>query len=222
MSAFWIITTLLILSLSILIIRRIRTARRSESHDRGTFQPPPPDPRVLIIRGFDFYVRLKPDNKAEMLDNIKTLVGGRGTIYDEANYAVVLWDDFRPPEALFAQLSKQLHTEVIWLAFQKQVDAFAYQRWNDGERVRRLTFGCYEEERTWEEVDGSPEPWEARVIFNQTELEERVLDMAPDEERELRAIWREQRLQVGSQEPNIDGRNVANAVAIEYRLPGWD
>ena len=84
-----------------------------------------------------------------------------------------------------------------FVSFQKQVDAFEFQLWTEGASKRRLTFGCYEHERTWEHVEGSPEPWEA-------------------------AAWHGQPPVVGSDEPSIDGRDTAEAVAVAYGLPGWE
>jgi hypothetical protein len=190
-----------------------------------------PDPSVFAVRGFDFYVRLDTHRRASMLEAVKRSVGSEGTVYDQGSHAVVLWQDFHPPEPLLARLSGELNTQVIWLAFQKQVDAFGYERWEGGQRLRRLVFGCYEKERTWEQVDGEPEAWEAAAIFEESRLERRLAwrselggDLTPsrNEQLELRELWRQRKLIVDCDEPSINGRDVAEAVAVAYSLPGWD
>jgi hypothetical protein len=191
---------------------------------------PAADPSRFVLRGFEFYVRLEPARRVEMLDTVRRAVGADGTVYDRNTHAVVSWRDHHPPEQLLESLSRALKTHVIWLAFQKQVDAFAYERWENGTRLRRLAFGCYEHERTWEQVDGEPEEWEAAAIFDAARLDTRLSQarrvgpafaFAPEKEQELRQLWRERRLNVGSQEPDINGRDVAEAVAIAHGLPGW-
>ena len=199
--------------------------------------PPPPlrlpdaDPDVFLIRGFDFYVRLDPARRSEMLDALRSAVAGEGTLYDRGTHGVVLWHDFDPPVALMAQLSGELQAEVIWLSFQRQVDAFEFARWEDGILRRHLVYGCYEQERTWEKVEGDPEPWEAAALFDPRELERRIATaretdpefrMTAEHEEELREIWRERRLAADSFEPNIIARDTAEAVAIAYGLPGWE
>ena len=84
---------------------------------------------------------------------------------------------------------------------------------------------------TWERVEGRPEPWEARALFAPDELERQVRFLKENPPRgkrvaqaeaELRAIWRDRRLTVGSRTPSIIGRDAAQAAAIAYGLPGWD
>jgi hypothetical protein len=198
--------------------------------ERPPFRIPEPDPDVFMLRGYDFYVRLDASRRHTMLEAVRNAVGTNGTVYDQKTHAVVLWHDFQPPEPLLARLSKDLKTQVIWLAFQKQVDAFGYARWENGARLRRLAFGCYEKERTWEQVDGEPEPWEASALFDKDRLERRLSaqhrlggELAPTAEEEdmLREVWRERCLIVESVEPSINGLDVARAVALEHGLPGW-
>jgi hypothetical protein len=191
---------------------------------------PFPNPDVFTVRGFDFYVRLDPSRRREMLDVIRTAIGEKGTLYDQDTYGVVLWHDFNPPDDALERLSRELKTEVIWLAFQKITDAFEYQHWENGTRLRHLVFGCYDQERTWERVDGEPEAWESEGLFDPRRLERRIAGqrrMGPefalpaDEEAALRRTWQERRLAVDSVEPNIEARDAAEAVAMAYRLPGW-
>ena len=217
---------------AVLLYLRTRTTGLPESHapiSRLAF--PKPDPARLEIRGFEFYVRLDPARSGESLQALATAVGNRGTIYPRSQWAMVLWDDFFAPDALLREISDSLATQVIWLSFQKQVDAFELQHWAKGQLQRRLMFGCYEKERTWEKVEGQPEAWEAAALFDPRDLQREIeflKDYPPQgktlvaAEAELRAIWSEHRLSVDSQLPNITGRDAAEAVAVAYSLPGWE
>jgi hypothetical protein len=232
----WTKTGILILSVSalavVMLFLRSRTSGRQESHAATSrLALPKPDPARLEIRGFEFYVRLEPARSDKDLQTLAAAVGDRGTIYRRSPWAVVLWDDFFAPDALLREISGSLTTQVIWLSFQKQVDAFELQHWEKGQLKRRLTFGCYEKERTWEKVEGQPEAWEAAALFDPTDLQREIgfLKEYPPEgktvaaaEAELSAIWSEHRLSVDSQLPNITGRDAAEAVAVAYSLPGWE
>jgi hypothetical protein len=148
---------------------------------------------------------------------------------------VITWHDWRPPEAELEKLSRELNTHVFWLAIQKQVDAFAYQHWRSGDCLRRITYGCYELERTWEQVDGISEAWEDEAFFSAEILQLQIKDnnrwrergswWAPtvEEDNELREIWQAKRLQVNQEEPRIgDTVSAARIVAKYHDLPGWD
>lgn len=221
--------TVIVVLLTFVMIKWLRALRRVPPPPEP-FRIPAPDPDGFAVRGFDLYVRLDPARRLEMLGAVRAAVGSHGSVYDQTTHAVVLWHELNPPEELLERLSRDLETRVIWLAFQKQVDAFGYQRWENGTRLRRLVYGCYDQERTWEQVDGEPEPWEGAAIFDVLGLEGRIASLRqlgkdsrliPEEEESLRQIWRERRLDVGSVEPAIEGRDVAEAVALAYRLPGW-
>ncbi len=214
-----------------LLYLRSRTSFPESHPPASRLALPKPDPARLEIRGFEFYVRLDPLRSDKSLQTLVTAVGDRGTIYPRSHWAVVLWDDFFAPDALLREISGSLATQVIWLSFQKQVDAFEFQHWANGQLQRRLTFGCYEKERTWEKVEGQPEAWEAAALFDPRDLQREIeflKDFPPEgktvaaAEAELRAIWSEHRLSVDSQLPNITGRDAAEAVAVAYSLPGWE
>ena len=146
--------------------------------------------------------------------------------YTEAGtdfYAIDQPDDrFRCPERELFDLSVDLRTDVIWLSFQSVVDAFQFHHWRDGKHLRSLVYGCFEQERTWERVEGSPESWERQAIFNHGRLAI-VLKYTedPGERRKLERIYRETDVSAGRTEPSIDGRERARDVARHYRLPGW-
>jgi hypothetical protein len=129
---------------------------------------------------------------------------------------------FRCPEPELSDLSVKLATDVIWLSFQSVVDAFQFQHWRNGEHIRSLIYGCFEQERTWEQVKGRAEPWEQQALFDPGRLAialEYTED--PGERRELERIYRESDLSAGRTEPSIDARERARDVAKYYRLPGW-
>lgn len=66
-------------------------------------------------------------------------------------------DTIEVPEKVLKDLSSQLGAEIIWMSFQSNVDAFGFHHWRAGAHVRSLVFG-YAEERTWERIEGQPEP----------------------------------------------------------------
>ncbi len=126
-----------------------------------------------------------------------------------------------PPETDLAALSLTLETEVIWLAFQSAVDAFEFYHWRSGECLRALVYG-FEEERTWERVEGRPEPWERDVLFDQRELEHAVKYAGSDSGREeLRRIWRDAEIVPGRTEPGLSSRDCAHKIAAYYGFPHY-
>src|SRR5688572_25411670 len=107
-------------------------------------------------------------------------------------------DAFEAPERDLAELSSQLSTDVIWLGLQSAVDAFQFHHWQAGKHLRSLVFGCFAEERTWERIEGEPEPWERDVFFDRRDLEMSLkYANAEAEKRELERIWREAELLPG-------------------------
>jgi hypothetical protein len=226
----WILAVVIVTVIAVITVQWVRAGQRpAPVAPPEPYRLPPPDPNVFMPRGFDFYVRLETARRTTMLDAITVVIGTDGTLYDQETHGVVLWHGTNPPMQLLQLLSSELNTQVVWLAFQKQVDAFEYARWENGTLMRHLVFGCYEQERAWEHVEGEPEPWEAAAIFEETRLERRFsqarrlsfVTYTPEDEKELRRIWRERRLVVGNHEPNISGRNVAEAAALANGLPGW-
>lgn len=131
-------------------------------------------------------------------------------------------DQFEPPQKELAELSKAWSADVIWLGFQSTVDAFLFHHWQSGLLLRCLVFGCYGEERTWDQAEGRTEPWERAAFFAPEALELPLSWAQSDEEkRELERIWREAELVPGRTEPSIDSRESARAAAIHYHFPGW-
>jgi hypothetical protein len=131
-------------------------------------------------------------------------------------------DAFEPPEQKLMDLSLRLTTDVIWLGFQSVVDAFQFHHWRAGEHLRSLVYGAFKDERTWERVEGSPEPWERQVLFDQSGLENCLEYSDSDHERqELQRIWRDAEIQPGRTEPSLDARECARGVAAFFHFPGW-
>ena len=128
---------------------------------------------------------------------------------------------FRCPDEMLASLSSRLQTDVIWLSFQSVVDAFQFFHWQEGARIRVLVYGC-EQERTWERVEGTPEPWESAALFDQAYLEDMVECSETDAQRhDIIRIYHERLIAPGSFEPSVEAREAARAAASFYRLPGW-
>lgn len=163
------------------------------------------------------------------LESVQSRAEGRRIEAVEGRaYCRVEWNDFVAPERWLRDVSRDFETDVLWLVMQKQVDAFAFQHWLAGELKRRLTHGVSGEERTWEQVDGSPEPWEAAVLFSPRALEQRlkVLQVIsiPNKGKaadDLKRIWAERRIEVGATEPLVNAGRVGPAIARYYELPGW-
>ncbi|APR75554.1 LSU ribosomal protein L19p [Minicystis rosea] len=83
--------------------------------------------------------------------------------------------------------------DVVELGFQSTIDAFRFVRWSKGKPTRTLVFGWSEDERTWERIDGEPEPWEG------------VFAKPP-----RRGAF-----------DTLDARETAYAVGQHYMLSGW-
>jgi|GEM_PF-990166 len=116
--------------------------------------------------------------------------------------------NFVPPETDLASLSDRLGTDVLWLGFQSLVDAFQFHHWRSGKHVRALVFGCFEQERTWERVEGEGEAWERATFFDDKRLARRLEWASSQDAEELRRIWREAEIKPGRIEPGIDGREI--------------
>jgi len=162
------------------------------------------------------------------LEEVRSRAEGRHIEAIEGKpYCRVEWTDFEPPESWLRDISRVLGTDALWLAFQKQVDALAFQHWSGGELKRRLTYGI-KHERVWESADGVPEPWEADVLFSPRALERRMkvlqlIDIAAeDKDRaigDLKRVWSERRIEVGTTEPNVSAGSAGPAIIRHYDLP---
>ncbi|HDN25724.1 MAG TPA: hypothetical protein ENG03_01245 [Thioploca sp.] len=109
---------------------------------------------------------------------------------------------------LIAALSKKYECEVVFLSFQTVVDAFQYLYDKNGEQIRKLIYGCSEQERTWEQSNGATQPWET-CLFDPDELTD-SLEFAEESEREqLVQIWEEKRIEPGSYYPSVDAKQTA-------------
>ena len=129
---------------------------------------------------------------------------------------------FTCPDGELQALSKQLHTDVIWLSFQSAVDAFHYRRWSMGEHIRTLVYGCWKQERIWEEVTGNVEAWERTVLFDPAELASQLKHLDSAEQRHhLERVYQTQSLVVGEPDPGLEAREAARGVATFFNLPGW-
>jgi len=131
-------------------------------------------------------------------------------------------DAFEAPETDLAALSTRLATDVIWLGFQSTVDAFQFHHWHSGRHVRALVYGCFQDERTWERVEGVPELWEREVFFSQRELNHVLKHAGSDSERkEVQRIWRDAEIVAGRMEPGLDSRDCCHKIAAHYQFPHY-
>jgi hypothetical protein len=131
-------------------------------------------------------------------------------------------EEHQPPQQVMAEISSRLNTDVIWLSFQSVVDAFEFHHWRSGDLLRSLVFGCYKDERTWENVSGIAEQWERETFFEPEGLK-LALEFVEDEaqQEELRRIWEQVELRPGRTEPNLSAGGCARKVAAFYAFPGW-
>ncbi len=131
-------------------------------------------------------------------------------------------DAFEAPESDLATLSSRLATDVIWLSFQSTVGAFQFHHWRSGQHKRALVYGCFQDERTWERVEGEPASWEREILFSQRKLD-RVLKYADSdsERQELERIWRDAEISPGRTEPSLESRDCAHQLAAYYKLPHY-
>ncbi len=127
----------------------------------------------------------------------------------------------RPPEKLLMRLSETFSTDVFWLGFESAMDCFEFHHWQFGRHVRSLVYGM-EEERTWERVDGTPEPWEREFFFHPNNLA-CDLDCAQDHrQREmLQRVYRNGKIEVGLTGPGISSKETAEAIARHYGFPHY-
>jgi hypothetical protein len=131
-------------------------------------------------------------------------------------------DAFEAPERKLSDLSQRFNTDVIWMSFQSVVDAFQFHHWRAGARLRSLVFGCFEEERTWERVEGTPEPWEREVFFDEKDLKIPLECATTEQDKaKLRRIWQDAELLPGRTEPSLDSRGCAHKIARHYQLPHY-
>src|SRR5712671_6779472 len=138
-----------------------------------------------------FYVRGNGNDMASAIR--KTFPGATveaGPEFYGVNVDIALHE---PPTHALIKLSSDLDTDVIWLSLQSVVDAFQFHHWRNGLPMRSLVFGCYgDEERTWNQVEGQPEPWEQQALFDPEQLEFLLREIAQsdEEKREFERIWR--------------------------------
>lgn len=158
-----------------------------------------------------FYVRATTDDAA-IAAEIRAQFPNAEVQTDTQFWGVTLPEDaFEAPESDLMELSSRLKTDVLWLTFQSVVDAFQFHHWRAGQHLRSLVYGLGEE-RTWERAEGTPEPWEQDVFFDEGELTLEDLESEGASDAEI---------QPGRTEPDLDARECARKVAEYFHLPGW-
>lgn len=117
------------------------------------------------------------------------------------------------------ELSVRYGAEVIFLGFASVTDAFAFTHCIGGQCVRHLRYGCGQEERWWEEVDGEVEAWERAAFFDDQQLED--VDEDDPERSDIDEMFRLARVRADTGWPILDARESARAVAMHFRLTDW-
>lgn len=129
-----------------------------------------------------------------------------------------------PGPGSLPSLSQVLSTGscAIGIAFQSVVDAFELWLFRDGEESRCLRYGVDpEEDRTWVEVRGRPEPWERDVFWSQEELDLLSQDVDEAEAAELEQAFAERRFVLAGRIPSLgDARTTTWAILQTYGVPG--
>src|SRR4051812_22606521 len=122
------------------------------------------------------------------------------------------------PSTDLERLSSNFSTDVIWLRFHSGTETFEFHHWRAGKALRALVFGLYEE-RTWERVEGSAEPWERKAFFDPRNLQS-ALEQARDsaEKQELERIWREAELVPGRTEPSFSSSDCVDEMCRHYQI----
>ena len=98
--------------------------------------------------------------------------------------------------------------QVIGFTYETSIDGFAYWNYKGRELVRYFDYGFYGEEREWNELTGSPEPWEEEVFFSKEEEEAQMEDideLEEEEKDELIEIYKGKKLKKGSCYPCLGG-----------------
>jgi hypothetical protein len=122
------------------------------------------------------------------------------------------------PSTDLERLSSNFSTDVIWVRFHSGTETFEFHHWRAGKALRALVFGLYEE-RTWERVEGSAEPWERKAFFDPRNLQS-ALEQARDnaEKQELERIWREAELVPGRTEPSFSSSDCVDEMCRHYQI----
>lgn len=165
-----------------------------------------------------------PQTTSELIQDLQRIFRTTGERSLEGVFSIPLpVAKSRPPESALQQISKIHQVNIFWLAMSSVTDSLHYIHWSEGRLVRALGYGCFEEERTWERVDGEPESWETAAIFTQEGLITALSCVStPAEQAELRELWSRGNPKLGGFEPTVDAREVARAAALYYHLPGWE
>jgi hypothetical protein len=114
-------------------------------------------------------------------------------------------------------VSRELSSVCVGLLMQSVADCLGFWHYRGGREIRRLTYG-FQEQGSWEEVSGSPEPWEEELLWSTPAQD--ILEYAPEEEHErIRSILAERILRPGAEVPPIDARSLAAGILRFYDIP---
>jgi hypothetical protein len=118
--------------------------------------------------------------------------------------------------------SRELNTEIIYLAFSSVTDSLQFTHSIHGKTLRHIQYGMYIEQGLWEEVAGNPEPWETPAFFPPRSMEI-LADYRPDDPdyERLSEIYGQCLIRASENYPMINARESARAAAKHYRLTDW-
>lgn len=165
-----------------------------------------------------FYVRKQMTDDATRAAILSLYPKARIELSAEFIGGVLSRDDIEPPEQKLAELSRQLGTEVIWVAFQTTAESFIFHHWRAGSQLRALWYGCANE-GTWERIEGEAEPWEHEAFWDE-ESRECLLECAEteSEKQKLQRLWKDRVLVKGEAAPTVSSEDAVHAVMEHYGL----
>lgn len=123
-------------------------------------------------------------------------------------------------ERLLPDLAKVSDAEYYGFSYETIVDAFVYWHYIAGQQVRYFEFGMFDEERTWNELVGTPESWEAEVFFSESEMEaQRAFCLDAEELVVWEKMCSEKRLRLGVRLPFMGGLGSLQ-IPVRLGFPG--
>lgn len=183
------------------------------------------------------YLKIDGGPNSEFFQNIKAFLRNNGLFFGEQiifryhqNYPWIQIQELPWIEHLFDKsdtsfapkfaslLSKSCKTEVICIYCQTVVDAIGFWHFNNGDELRCLVHGFYNE-RIWEEVRGTNEEWENKVFFDLQRYKQVLLD-EDDLAEEVIKICQTKHIHIGSGIPFFSSGDIRK-IAEHFHLPGF-
>jgi hypothetical protein len=157
-----------------------------------------------------FYLGLQEDGKWLLIDVVRANVNPM--LFAIATRRGVL-------STVIPTIAELTSHDIFGFEYQTVVDGFAYWHYRDQTLLRHFDFGMDGEERTWNALSGTPEPWEDEVFFSEEHARYHLEDLADSDEdaTEIAQIFNDRKLKLGSMFPYI-----GDGVEIPFilQLPG--